>query len=171
MEKQELMDYIPEIDAEGNIIIDGHVVMYANELDFITKSVREIHERISFSTVVEIGYGLGYTAEQFQQLGVTKHVIIEPNKELFKNAKKWAKNYPDKEIILINDIWQDAVVEGHYDLLYYDAYELIAPFDVPVFDNISADWFAEFCFPVVEGAVVPDDYFRFDDYLQLLVRK
>ena len=168
MNKQELMNYIPEYDIEGNIIIDDHTIMFANEEEYIKKSIREIHSRINFNSVVEIGYGLGYTAQQFQDLGVSRHMIIEPNKVIYEKALEWAEG--KEGVTVINDTWQDVLLTDDFDLLYYDAYELIEPNEVRMFENINATWYAEFCVPY-DGEGEHQDYFVFDDWLQMLVRK
>ena len=76
--------------------------MYKWEKPFIKEGVRRICENIKPKSVIEIGFGYGYTADTFQDYGVKIHVIIEANKQIYDKACEWAKeqeiNILDKTI-------------------------------------------------------------------------
>ena len=54
--------------------------------------------------VLEIGFGMGYSATQIQKYNPKSHTIIEMDPVVIKRLKKWAKNY--NNIIIVEGIWQ-----------------------------------------------------------------
>ena len=70
-------------------------------------------------TVLEFGFGKGWTASEFQRKGVTRHVILEPNKEVYQAALIWKSNYSTNIDIL--NIWSWDYNGGEdFDLVYDD---------------------------------------------------
>jgi len=134
--KVELVE-APEI--EGDILMmysnnpeDGnsYPLMYTSEEYGIKKGVKDLCEKHNIKRVLEIGYGLGYTAQQFQDSGVTKHTIVEAHPHIYAKASKWAKGYDNVGVFhsFIQDYKYD---ENDYDLIYDDRAELV--------DKISGD--------------------------------
>ncbi len=56
--------------------------------------------------VLEIGFGLGYSATEIQKYKIKSHTIIESDKNVIVELKKWAKKY---KVIIIEDTWQSAL--------------------------------------------------------------
>lgn len=76
-----------------------------------------------FGDVLEIGFGLGYSAERIQHYKPKSHTIIEYHPEVAKYARAWAKNYPT--VTIIEDTWQHALPKlGLYDCIFFDDYPL-----------------------------------------------
>jgi hypothetical protein len=70
--------------------------------------------------VLEIGFGLGYSATQIQKHKINSHTIIENNPEVLKVAKEWAKLQPNK-VIIIEGNWQDCLNSlGKFDSFFFD---------------------------------------------------
>lgn len=126
-------------DDEG-LHVGEHCIMHRNEEPFIRASVREICLRVFPQSVLEIGFGFGFTACEFQKCGVKRHVIIEPHPKLYERAKELFKDR--KNVIVINDFWQNIKLDEDFDLLYYDPYELA---DLPTIhlQDFRHKWFAQ----------------------------
>lgn len=170
MTEDELKNYIPEYTEEGNIVIADETIMFANEEVYIKESIRQICQRIRPRKVIELGYGLGYTTQQFQDNGVEKHIIIEPNKFLYNKAVEWARG--KRGITVINDRWQNARVEGEFDFLYDDTFELVETDYPKDFARFNFMWFAPFCGDYA-GAIPPHHFrFKIDEYdkIQMLIK-
>ncbi len=181
MTPQELKYAIP-IFRDGNIyIIDGdieHCVMYGNEELYIKESIKEICKRIKPKSVIEFGFGLGFTAQQFQDEGIELHIIYEPNDVIYQKALEWSigKN----GVIIINSRFEDAPMFFKVDLIYNDIYGMcnneyaMSDFD-DAKDIFNFDWYAEFCSDYEQDMEIPDNYFRFKigeyDKIQPLIKK
>jgi len=100
-------------------------IMYKEELPYITKGVELICEKIKPKKVLELGFGYGWTATKFQECGVEKHIIIEAHPEVYAQALEWKEQYPDKDIEIIFDFWQNITLEEEFDLVYYDTFEIV----------------------------------------------
>ena len=76
-----------------------------------------------FGDVLEIGFGLGYSAERIQHYHPKSHTIIEYHPVVADQARKWAKRYPN--VIVIEDTWQHALPTlGLFDCIFFDDYPL-----------------------------------------------
>ena len=68
--------------------------------------------------VLEIGFGLGYSATEIQKYKIKSHTIIESDKNVIVELKKWAKKY---KVIIIEDTWQSALKKlGKFDSIFFD---------------------------------------------------
>ncbi len=76
-----------------------------------------------FGDVLEIGFGLGYSADHIQTYHPKSHTIIEYHPEVAKHARNWAKRHPN--VTIIEDTWQNALAKlGIYDCIFFDDYPL-----------------------------------------------
>jgi hypothetical protein len=148
--------------------------MYGNEEEYIRESIRQILRRTDAKSVIEIGYGLGFTAREFQNQGIEKHIIIEPNKYIYNQALRWAEG--KRGIEIINKRHQDIRADELpvVDLVYDDIYELVVPKKIERYNfHFKSKWYAEFCsdYPGDE-CIIGREYFRFKidkyDKIQLL---
>ncbi len=75
-------------------------------------------------SVLEIGFGLGYSATAIQSYeNVTKHTIIECSPEVWEKVEKFQKKYPNVE--LIKGRWEDVLRTcGVYDYIFFDDHPL-----------------------------------------------
>jgi len=111
-------------DARGKTVRAR--MMYEHEHDQIRKEVQDLCECYMPTKVLEVGFGFGYTATQFQECGIEKHVIVEAHPQIADDARKWRAQYPDKDIEIVEEFFQDYIYEEEdYDLIYDDRYELI----------------------------------------------
>lgn len=77
---------------------NGVLVMHADHVDY----ENAVADFITFegATILEIGYGMGLSANQIQANKPTKHIIIEKHDKVYNNAVDWAKDKNNVEVIL-----------------------------------------------------------------------
>jgi len=79
--------------------------------------------------VLEIGYGMGYSAERFHKYDIDSHTIVECHPTVIAQAEMWSEKYMDK-VCIIRDVWQNVVDSlGKYDCIFFDDYPLITEND------------------------------------------
>ncbi len=76
-----------------------------------------------FGAVLEIGFGLGYSATRIQAYHPQSHTIVEYDPEVAERARQWAKAYPN--VTIVEDTWQQALgTLGVFDAIFFDDYPL-----------------------------------------------
>ena len=117
---------------DGALLLNNrYALMYEHEKEQIKKQVKEICEKYKPKKVLEIGFGLGYSAEAFQEYGVEEHVIVEAHPDIYKKAHSWQLNHKNyKNIEIHYSFIQDAEMdENEFDLVFDDRCELV--YNVP----------------------------------------
>jgi len=73
--------------------------------------------------ILDIGFGLGYSANSFYSIGVKSYTCIEINKQIYKTACNWAKD-KDNVTIILGD-WIDIIptLDKKFDGIFMDTYE------------------------------------------------
>jgi len=72
--------------------------------------------------VLEIGFGMGYSATHIQTYKPKSYTIIECDPVVIKKCKEWAKDYDN--VIIIKSKWQDVLDDlGIYDIIFFDPTE------------------------------------------------
>ena len=99
--------------------------MYHHEQEGIKKGVELLCKKYKFESVLELGFGMGWTATEFQKQGVERHVILEPNKENYQMALEWKKQFDDSDIEILNIFSWDFETNEKFDLVYDDRQEVI----------------------------------------------
>ena len=100
--------------------IAGKNILWKNEIEFLPKGVELLCKKIKPKSVLEFGFGMGWTATEFQKQGVKRHVILEPNKENYQMALEWKKQYDDSDIDIFNMFSWDFELKEKFDLVYDD---------------------------------------------------
>jgi hypothetical protein len=73
-----------------------------------------------FGHVLEIGFGLGYSANAIQKNKIKSHTIIESDKNIIKKLKIWAKKQKNK-VIIIEGFWQEQLHKlDKFDSIFCD---------------------------------------------------
>lgn len=79
--------------------------------------------------VLEIGFGLGYSANAIQAYAPTSHTIIEYHPTVAARARQWAQDKPN--VTILEGTWQDLLPTlPKYDTIFFDDYPLESAADV-----------------------------------------
>ena len=105
---------------EDGYYIDDEWILFHYEKKELIKGVELLCKKYKFESVLELGFGAGWTSTKFQNQGIKRHVILEPNKDAYKKALEWNKNY-NAEILNIFS-WEYEPNEK-FDLIYDDIVE------------------------------------------------
>ena len=110
-------------ESETDYKIAGLNILYKNEKEYIKKGVELLCDKLNPSSVLEFGFGKGWTATEFQEQGVKHHIILEPNKENYQMALEWKENY-STDIEILNIFSWDYDSYEKFDLIYDDRFYL-----------------------------------------------
>ena len=157
MELQEWIDGRFE-ESGTDYKIAGRNILYKNEEDYLVKGVELLCNKLNPTSVLEFGFGKGWTATEFQRMGVTRHIVLEPNKENYQMALEWKDNYSTDIEILNIFSWEYEGGET-FDLVYDDRQEVVSETDHEAqMDKIltKGQWYASWS--------IPCDDKKFSDY-------
>ena len=124
MTKQEWIDGV-FTESETDYKIAGMNILYKNEEDYLIKGVELLCNELNPTSVLEFGFGKGWSATEFQRQGITRHVILEPNKENYQMALDWKALY-NTDIEIINTFSWEFDTDEKFDLVYDDRLEAIS---------------------------------------------
>ena len=124
MTRQEWIDGV-FTESETDYRIAGMNILYKKEKEYLKRGVALLCDKLSPTSVLEFGFGKGWTATEFQKQGVTRHVILEPNKENYKMALNWKDNY-NTDIDIVNVFSWEFDTNERFDLVYDDRLEAVS---------------------------------------------
>ncbi len=70
--------------------------------------------------ILEVGFGMGISANYIQEQDIESHTIIELNDEVYEKAVEWAKDKPNTEIV--SGDWKTLELDKKFDAIFFDAY-------------------------------------------------
>ena len=126
MNKQEFINSKITMKKGVLLLNNRYSLMYEHEEKEIKKQVKEICEKYKPKKVLEIGFGLGYSADAFQEYGLESHTIVEAHPDIYKKAVKWADSHDNVKVVH-SFIQNYNVNESNYDLIFDDRCELVYP--------------------------------------------
>ena len=124
MDKQQWIDGAFE-ETDTDYTIAGENILYKEETEYLKKGVELLCDKLHPSSVLEFGFGKGWTATEFQEQGIKRHVILEPNKANYKMALDWKDRY-DTDIEILNIFSWEFETDEKFDLFYDDRLEAIS---------------------------------------------
>ena len=98
-------------------------VMMAWDKPYMEACINKLQPK---GNVLEVGFGMGYSATQIQKFKPKSYTIIECDPTVLKKCKEWAKNY--NNVTIIESTWQEAVATKKlkvYDEIFFDDQPLI----------------------------------------------
>ena len=125
-------------ETETDYRINGKWVLYKSEELCLKKGVELLCKKHKPKSVLEFGFGMGWTAAEFQKQDIERHVILEPNKENYRMALKWKKQFDDSDIEILNIFSWEFKPKEDFDLIYDDK----LPFEGNN-DKETDDWMKE----------------------------
>ena len=115
-----------KIDEYGKEILlqdNEHQVMMEWEKPYMEACIDKLQPK---GDVLEIGFGMGYSATQIQKYKPKSHTIIEMDPMVIKRLKKWAKDYDN--IIIVEGTWQSQMKNlEKFDEIFFDDFPLKKP--------------------------------------------
>jgi guanidinoacetate N-methyltransferase len=115
-----------KLDEYGKEILlgdDKHQVMMEWEKPYMEACIDKLQPK---GDVLEIGFGMGYSATQIQTYKPTSHTIIEMDFRVIRRLKRWSKNY--NNINIVEGTWQEKLKDlGTFDTIFFDDYPLKEP--------------------------------------------
>ena len=101
---------------------DNQQVMMEWEKPYMEQSIDKLKPT---GDVLEIGFGLGYSATQIMKYKPKSYTVIECDPNVIEYAKKWSTQYPDTPIYIIEGRWQEKLSSvGLFDSVYFDDFPL-----------------------------------------------
>ena len=135
---------LPIAITEKALMCGGDMLVWLDEKERLQEGVKLLCEKYQPKSVLEIGFGMGYTAQAFQDCGVKKHTIIEAHPEIYQKAMLWAEDYPDTDIIF--KFFQDYKTKAKYDVVYDDRMDLVFENDEFVgASEKTRNWLKSYC--------------------------
>ena len=67
---------VMDVITTNGFLLNATIMKECEEKE-IKKEVKDLCEKHNPQRVLEVGFGLGYTATQFQECGIKKHTIVE----------------------------------------------------------------------------------------------
>ena len=150
--------------------IAGKWILYKNEIEYLPKGVELLYQKLKPKSVLEFGFGMGWTATEFQKQGVERHVILEPNKEIYKMALDWKKQY-NANIEILNIFSWDFETDEKFDLVYDDRQQFTKECNKKHYDQMNKilekGQLYTTCAVYIsqKGCLPPAIYFEIDDKL------
>lgn len=78
--------------------------------------------------ILEIGFGLGISANYIQQNNIDSHTIVEIHPQIASLAREWAKDKPN--VTIIEDDWMTSLQQiglKKYDGIFHDTHPILDP--------------------------------------------
>lgn len=101
---------------------DGvHQVMMEWEKPYMEKCIETLKPT---GKVLEIGFGMGYSASEILKHNIDSYTVIECSPVVWKKFEEWKSSQrTDIEINLIKGRWEDVIsTSGTYDSIFFDDY-------------------------------------------------
>ena len=129
-----------EHGQEGLYSVDGnHQVMMEWEQEYMKKCIEVLEP---YGDVLEIGFGMAYSADKIQSYNIKSHTIIECNPLVLKRLEEYKKTHPN--VIIVQGRWQDVLEScGKFDCVFFD--------DYPVQDKNDSTRFLKFLMDVLNN--------------------
>ena len=152
---RKVLDLIYTKDIKGqDVIIDPNFNNYQVMMEWEKPYMKALVDNLKPNgDVLEIGFGLGYSAEQIQKYKIKSHTIIEPNNSVIKKLNKWAKKQKHK-VIVVEGIWQEQLKHlGKFNSIFFDDSPAN---DRPDYDKVRV---YDFYYQIFENHIKPNAKF------------
>jgi guanidinoacetate N-methyltransferase len=110
--------------ADGKLSILGLPVMEEWERPYMEQLAKVATS--NGGTVLELGYGMGISANYIQEHVINKHIVVEANAEVFNKLKEFSQT-SEREVEPLLGFWQDVVVtipDGSIDGILFDVFAI-----------------------------------------------
>ena len=103
----------------GNLIENGVQIMMPWEKEYMEFCIEKLEPH---GDVLEIGFGLGYSATYIcSNSNVKSYTVIESSPKIWKDVEEFKNKFPNLEINLVKGRWEEMLSEcGKYDCVFWD---------------------------------------------------
>jgi guanidinoacetate N-methyltransferase len=140
----------PSFDEFGKEILIDPSIDYQVMMEWEKPYMKALIERLNpTGDVLEIGFGLGYSATLIQSYEIDSHTIIETDPEIAEAAREWAKDQPH-HVNIVEGEWQDKLKTlTFFNSIFFD--------DAPSFKHLDFKnvRFYDFYYRLLRDHVVP----------------
>lgn len=108
-------------ENKKNILIDTSFNDYQVMMEWEKPYMEALIERLNPSgDVLEIGFGLGYSADAIQKYNISSHTIIENDPQVLEKAYQWAEKQK-YQVNIIEGTWQNRLRDlTKFDSIFFD---------------------------------------------------
>jgi guanidinoacetate N-methyltransferase len=118
------MNMFTKDENNKDIILDPtlkHQIMMEWEKPYMEACIQKLQP---FGDVLEIGFGLGYSATEIQKFPIKSYTVIECDVGAYQRALRWKEKYNHK-INIIHDRWENVYKSlPKFDCLFFDDYDI-----------------------------------------------
>lgn len=118
------MNILTKDKNSKDIILDStqkHQIMMEWEKPYMEACIQKLQP---FGDVLEVGFGLGYSATEIQKFPINSYTVIECDKKTYQRALEWKKQY-NHQINIIFDRWENVYKTlPKYDCAFFDDYDI-----------------------------------------------
>jgi spermidine synthase len=102
------------------MLVDNSFVMMDWETELMSRHAKIITK--NRGNILEIGFGMGISAQAIQDYGCDRHIIVESHPQILEKLKEWAIDKTNVEIIEGDwfEVWLK-ISNNMYDGIFYDA--------------------------------------------------
>lgn len=122
--KQEDWKYAPAVFTNHQLEIQGHPVMESWEHPYMEELAQTA--AANNGRVLEVGFGMGISADYIHQHNIEEHVVIEGNYQVFQKLLKFHST-SNRKVTPLFGLWQEVVPEldsESFDGILFDTYPL-----------------------------------------------
>lgn len=114
------MKYIKD-ENKKEVLIDVNFNDYQTMMEWEKPYMEALVERLDPSgDVLEVGFGLGYSADAIQKYNIKSHTIIESNPVVLEKLHKWAKHQKN-QVNIVEGTWQNRLRDlTKFDSVFFD---------------------------------------------------
>ena len=111
--------YIKGRDIENKEILYDPKIHYQVMMEWEKPYMQKLVQHVKpTGHVLEIGFGLGYSANEIQKYNIKSHTIIEPHQ--IKELTAWSKKQKHK-VHIVKGYWQNVLKKlGKFDTIFFD---------------------------------------------------
>jgi len=108
------------IFREDRIVVKGSPNLFVM-MDWEKELMKAHVDLLPNGDILEIGFGMGISANYIQDKSVRSHTICEVNPQILEKLKDWAKDKPN--VIIIEGDWIETLpkLNRTFDGIWYDA--------------------------------------------------
>lgn len=118
------MNILTKDENKKDIIFDStlkHQIMMEWEKPYMEACIQKLEP---FGDVLEIGFGLGYSATEIQKYQIKSYTVIECDIDTYERALIWKKKY-NHTINVIHDRWENIYHSlPKFDCIFFDDFDI-----------------------------------------------